>query len=206
LAAGLAFGVLAWSALSPGELLAHGVYIYGWGEGDRICTDSYFSRSDKVQGGVVQIQQNGQVLVEGRTNDQGEVCFPRPQVAGDYLLVVEAGEGHRAEFNLRAVDLPALSAAPAASTDPAAAAPLGQTAPVASTDPAAAAVVSLEALKSVLQDELRTQLGPINRFLAQSREAENGPPSFREVVGGLGWVAAIFGAVFWARGRRQPKS
>jgi nickel transport protein len=201
---------LAGTALSPGELSAHGVYIFGWGEGDQICTDSYFTRSSKVQGGLVQVQQGGKVLAEGWTNDQGEACFPRPQAAGDYLLVVEAGEGHRAEFNLRAEDLPALPAAPSAAVP----GPSPEAAPARPAEPIFAAGLAsaagqpafLEEVRAAVRDELRSQLGPISRSLAQSREAGEGPPSFREIVGGLGWVAAIFGAFFWASGRRRPKS
>jgi nickel transport protein len=210
-----ALAILAVMAFSPKELLAHGVYIFGWGEGDQICTDSYFTRTDKVQGGTVKITRDGQVLASALTNENGEVCLPRPKVQGDLLLVVEAGEGHRAEFTLRAEDLPALENGAAASSAGAGSAPPASSAAAQATDsnsaPASNAQegastgvtsASLDSLRSMIREELRSQLSPINRALAQAQNAGAGPPGLREIVGGLGWVIGIFGAFAFGLGRR----
>ncbi|MDR2140483.1 MAG: hypothetical protein LBR11_01585 [Deltaproteobacteria bacterium] len=193
----------------PGELWAHGVYIFGWGEGDRICTDSYFSRSNKVQGGLVRLKgPAGQILAEGQTNENGEICFPRPQVEGDYLLEVEAGEGHRAEFTLRAADLPPLESGQAVSGQ-AASQPGAAPDPIPDATPTAEAlsqaVPDLESLRLVIREELRSQLSPLNKFLAESRRGADGPPGAREIVGGLGWLVGVFSLAYWLMGRRKAK-
>jgi nickel transport protein len=210
---GLRWGWLAilawgfWGWLAPSQVWAHGVYIFGWAEGDRICTDSYFSRSNKVQGGLVRIKgSEGQILDEGETDERGGVCFPRPQAPGDYLLEVEAGEGHRAEFTLRAEDLPPLEPKSAAESTPTPTPepterPLGVE---GALDAASLIPVTEEKLRALIQEELRAQLSPINRALAENRKPDT--PGFREIFGGLGWLVGVFGLSAWLWGRRRAKS
>ncbi|MDR1870395.1 MAG: hypothetical protein LBS60_00465 [Deltaproteobacteria bacterium] len=205
----LLMGLGAILALAPNEALAHGVYIFGWEEGDQICSDSYFTRSDKVQGGTVRILgPDGSVLAEGRSSDAGLACFPRPQVPGDLQLVVEAGEGHRAEFTLRASELSPLSAAPAPSAAPASptASPASEPASASASEPSEPLNASLDNVRSIVREELKTQLSPIIRTLAESRAGGEGPPTFREIFGGLGWVAGVFGVAFFFSGRKRKSA
>ncbi|MDR0621361.1 MAG: hypothetical protein LBJ61_05745, partial [Deltaproteobacteria bacterium] len=163
---------------------AHAVFIFAWPQGDQICTQSYFSKKSPVRQGTVSIlDQSGAVLDTAKTDDKGDVCFNRPQTTSDLTFVVEAGEGHRAEFKLREADLPPLD--PAASpTDPepegevtASASPTG-TAGVASIP--AGSTADLQAIRSVVRAELGAQLGPITKALA---EADDKSPTPRDIIG-----------------------
>ena len=169
--------------------LAHGVYIFAWPEGERLCSDSYFSGNSKVRGGRVSLlDAAGQPLESGLTADDGSLCFLRPEVSQDLTFVVEAGQGHRAEFKLRAEDWP-LPATPSP-PDPS----LAKTAPP-----------DFEAdLRRVVREELAAQLGPINRALAENQAASG--PGAREIIGGLGWLAALFGLAAWLAARRRSCS
>jgi nickel transport protein len=193
---------LAWLLAQPATAFAHAVFIFAWPQGDQVCSDSYFSRKSPVRGGTVTVlDASGTVLDSGKTDEKGSACFPRPRTGSDLTLVVEAGEGHRADFRLRAADLqppdpgpaPEPEAAPAVPSRPAVAAP-------APGGPGA----DLEAVRAVLRQELASQLGPINRALA---EADEKSPSPRDIIGGLGWLAGISGLAFWLAGRkpRQKK-
>ncbi|MDR0882928.1 MAG: hypothetical protein LBP55_10415 [Candidatus Adiutrix sp.] len=140
--------------------LAHGVYIFAWPEGERLCSDSYFSGHSKVRGGRVSLlDAAGQTLESGLTADDGSFCFIRPDRSQDLTFVVEAGQGHRAEFKLRAEDWPL-----PASTSPADP-PLAKTAPAKNKAPT--------------------------------------EPGAREIIGGLGWLAGIFGLAAWLAARRR---
>ncbi|MDR2350877.1 MAG: hypothetical protein LBF41_09705, partial [Deltaproteobacteria bacterium] len=59
-------------------------------------------------------------------------------------------------------------------------------------------------LRAMVREELKSQLGPINRELAEASRDQS--PTLKEVAGGLGWVVGVTGVVFWARGRRPAKS
>jgi nickel transport protein len=187
----------------------HAVYIFAWGEGDQICSDSYFSKKSPVrQGKVVIYDQQGQELDSLVTDDQGRGCFKRPQASGDFRLVVQAGEGHQAEFNLRAANLPDIvSSAP-------------PTSPETSSDAAAATTITdgtavnpslsagsqpdIEAIREAVRQELASQLGPIIREL--SAQAADQTPKFKEIFGGIGWLAGIFGLAFWWSGKKNKNS
>lgn len=184
-----------WAA-SAGPAAAHGVYIFAWADGDQICTDSYFSKSSKVRGGRVSMRNAaGEILAAGLTGDDGGLCLARPEARMDLFFVVEAGEGHRAEFKLRAEDLP--GDAPAAS-EPAA--------PEAARPPSSAAgkvnaATTEDSLRQIIREELQSQLSPIRKTLAEGRHQQE--PGPREIIGGLGWVAGLFGLAFWWTGRKK---
>ncbi|MDR1608391.1 MAG: hypothetical protein LBT38_08310 [Deltaproteobacteria bacterium] len=203
--------------LASDQVMAHAVYIFAWPDGERICSDSYFSRSNKVQGGLVRIKDSaGQILAEGLSDDNGGVCFPRPRVEGDLFFEVEAGEGHRAEFTLRAADLSPLpetsAASPASSpeTPASTSAPSGSVSSTGSLSSsgsidsgALASEATLESLRVLVREELKTQLSPINRALAESRKTAE--PGYREIIGGLGWLVGVFGLTTWLMGRRKAQ-
>jgi|GEM_PF-271341 hypothetical protein len=194
LAAGLPLTLALWAGpIQPAS--AHGVFIFAWDEGDRICTDSYFSKSSKVQGGTVTMRNAaGQVLQSGLTDKDGGLCLPRPARPEDLIFVIEAGEGHRAEFKLRAADLS--NSIPTAASE--------AVAPEASGPPSAGPEKTSEVeenLRRIVREELQTQLGPLRKALAESQRGQE--PGLREIVGGLGWVAGLFGLAFWWTGRKK---
>ncbi|MDR2727397.1 MAG: hypothetical protein LBC10_05350 [Deltaproteobacteria bacterium] len=81
---------------------AHGVYIFAWLDGDRVCSESYFAKKSRVRDAAVSARDAaGAVLAEGRTDEAGLWCFPAP-AAQDLVLTINAGQGHQAEFVLPA--------------------------------------------------------------------------------------------------------
>jgi nickel transport protein len=194
-----------WSlTLTSSFALAHAVYIFAWGEGEKICSESYFTKKSPVrQGRVIVYSQSGEELDRAATDDKGFVCFNRPAVQGDFRLVVEAGEGHRGEFNLRAQDLSDFTPLPP-TPEPAGdvSAPTtitGQTAEIASIP--AGSEADLDAIRQIVRQELASQLSPIIRTL--SSQAHDETPSLKEIIGGLGWLLGIFGIAFWWSGKNR---
>ncbi|MDR3135419.1 MAG: hypothetical protein LBU69_04910 [Deltaproteobacteria bacterium] len=195
---------------------AHGVFIFAWPQGDLICSNSYFSGNSPVRHGTVKIQDpEGNTLDTALTDEKGGVCFNRPQTTSELAFVVEAGEGHRATFKLSASDLPPSGASsPGAEpgalatekTGALAAESAGESSPASLPEPTGAApanagqAIGAAELRIMLREELGNQLGPINRALA---ETGDNSPSLKDIIGGLGWLAGIFGLAFWLAGRKQ---
>jgi nickel transport protein len=178
---------------------AHSVFIFAWADGDRICTDSYFSKKNPVRGGTVRmLNTKGQELQTGLTDEQGMYCFGPPAELADLVFIIEAGEGHRGEFSLTASDLEnggILAAAPEPSLDSAPA-------------PLDSAPDSLDAaaLRRLLREELQAQLSPIRKTLAENNAGRR-EAGWREIIGGLGWLAGLAGfALFWGRWGRRPQT
>jgi nickel transport protein len=174
---------------------AHSVFIFAWADGDRICTDSYFSKKNPVRGGAVRMfNTQGRELQKGLTDENGMYCFGPPDELADLVFVIEAGEGHRGEFRLTASDLEKgglLAAAPA-----------HRDSALDSLDAAA--------LRRMIREELQAQLSPIRKTLAEN-SASRREAGWREVVGGLGWLAGLAGFALWRASRwgrwgRRPQT
>jgi nickel transport protein len=239
----LAACALAAACASRAE--AHGVYVFAYASGDEICTESYFTRKDRVIGGKISMSDaSGNELASASTGEDGNHCFKAPQGEGDLTFIVLAGEGHRGEFTFPAADRPRPAAA---SPDDSASAPgssgdasgsadtsgnasgspdtsgnapgsqdsagAAATAVTASGSAASAgaagtasggaapAGLSADAARSIVREELKAQIGPLARALAEAREDKT--PGLREIVGGLGWLAGISGLVLWLK--RRPE-
>ena len=212
-------------SLLPEQAAAHGVYIFAWADGPRICTSSYFSKSSKVRGGeVIMADSRGAVLDSGRSDDAGAVCFSPPQEAQELVFTVLAGQGHRGDYVLPAADVDLVIAArqrEAAEGTPPAVQPGGQ-APEKSTPAsggntpgpaenvpasAAAAPSAKQALSpaerrevlAMIREELGQELGPVRLALAE--QGRDPSPGFRDILGGLGWIfgLAAIGALYYNR-------
>jgi nickel transport protein len=93
---------------------------------ERIQVESWFSSGEPAKGASVCVRsQGGQVLCQGRMNDEGIFVFPFVGTE-DLTVVVSAGEGHRKELTISAEELKrGHETRQAAHVDPA-----GSTAPV----------------------------------------------------------------------------
>lgn len=138
--------------------------------------EAFFSDGSPARGAEVEVRdaRSGAVLLRGHTDAQGAFEFSPPRRA-DLRVVVTAELGHRAECSISREELPA---APAAGT--------------------AAGAVDLEALRRVLAAELR----PLREALARM-ERRQSRPSWREAVGGIGYIVGIFGAMSWCLRRKR---
>ncbi|MDR0828072.1 MAG: hypothetical protein LBN33_09415 [Desulfovibrio sp.] len=108
--------LLLWIILGAAPAAAHSVFIYAWQEeGGRICTNSYFSKKNKVRGAEVRMESpEGQVLDRGVSGPDGLCCFAAQPETGDLRFIVNAGQGHRAEFLL-----PGVQSGPTSRSEPA---------------------------------------------------------------------------------------
>ncbi|MEF3695829.1 hypothetical protein [Desulfolutivibrio sp.] len=116
------------------EASAHRVNLFAYVDGGRIVTESWFSKSSRVRGGLIEVfdAATGEKFFSGTTDDQGLLSFDIPAAArakkADLRISLKAGEGHANETILKAEEYlnSPVTAAPAAP------------APVSSADPAKA--------------------------------------------------------------------
>ena len=200
-------------AMSTTPALAHRVIVFAYAEGGSIHTESKFVPDTPVRQGKIEIMDNktDEVLLTGKTDDQGKFSFKIPQVAAmqklDLNIVVEAAMGHRGSWLLKAATyLPG-----AAPKNPVGQASLPATkaqaaAPVSATTPAAPAAqtakVDQQALEAAVNKALVRQLGPINEKLTELTIHRTSLP---DVLGGIGYIVGLFGlwAYFQSKGQKN---
>lgn len=176
---------------------AHRVNIFAYVDGDDIVTESGYSRSSRVNKGVVEVYAaaSGELLVSGVTDEQGNYRFKVPEKAReqglDLRLLLKAGAGHQAEWVVKADEFGA--AAPEEQAAPAASAAV-PAAPV--TAPAAVDPVTLEA---AVDRVVKRELEPVKRMLADMSEPG---PSVTEILGGIGYIFGLFGVAAYVKSRK----
>ncbi|GAI86495.1 unnamed protein product, partial [marine sediment metagenome] len=85
---------------------AHKVNVFAYVEGDKVYSESYFNDGKKCVDSKIEVFDNqGNKLLEGLTDKEGEFSFEVPSEDGDLKIVLTASMGHRAEYLIRADEL-----------------------------------------------------------------------------------------------------
>jgi nickel transport protein len=193
-----------------GVAQAHNVTVFAWVEGDTVHVESKFSGGRKpVQSPVEVYDSQGNLLLKGLTDDNGEFSFKVPKKT-EMKIVLLAGMGHRAEWKVPLKDLedvPTEKATPATAQKSAAVSPetTGSTRDTASVPdqslaPTSAEYLSAGELQSVLDATLDRKLKPVMKLLAETRQTG---PSVTDVMGGIGYIFGLVGVVAYFRARRS---
>ena len=180
----------------PELAFAHRVTVFAWVEGDTVYTESKFSGGKRVVDGTIKVYDGADtVLVEGRTDDQGEFSFKIP---GKPPLTIElnAGMGHMAKWTLTSEDLgdmPVLNEPPAPG-------PIAET--TQDRGPAPVSRVSPAELEALMEKVMDRKLKPITKMLAESSQKD---PSLPEILGGIGYIIGLLGIAAYVRYRKTGK-
>lgn len=178
----------------PETALAHKATVFAWVEGDTVFTESKLSGGKRVVKGVIRVYDaNKQLLLEGRTDDQGEFSFKVPETA-PVLVELNAGMGHMARWTLNSEDLgkEAVFTEDSLKDEPKDNMPSPELKAVPPVPPE-----ELEALIEKVMDE---KLKPIKKMLAE-RHPEN--PSLTEILGGIGYIIGLVGMAAYFRYRKS---
>jgi nickel transport protein len=186
--------------LFSGQSSAHSVHIFAWADGERICSESYFSKSNRVRDGeALMADAQGRILAQSRTDEQGLACFPLPDKARDLTFTILAGPGHKGEFLLRAADLAASFPPSAPSPDSPSPAAAPETALTRS--PSSSREDEEARLRLLVSRELQRQLAPVLQTLAEIKESKD--PGLSEILGGIGWILGVAALAQWIALRRK---
>ena len=179
--------------LSMGTIThAHGVYIFAWVDGDTVYTDSYFSSKKKVKDGVVKVfNSSGDILLEGKTDANGEFSFKIPGKP-PLRIVLEAGMGHRSEFLLEVDEMTGIVETPAPSE-------VSKDHQMPSTSPSRE---NMDQIRKVVEETLDSRLNPIAKALAEI-ERDKGP-GLTEMIAGIGYIVGIMGIILYFRAKKKP--
>ncbi len=201
------FWILAVCAiLCASEAWAHRVNIFAYVEGADVVVECGYSRSKRVRHGLVEVYAapGGKLLWQGTTDEQGYLRFPVPEealAAGTGLhLVLKAGEGHQAEWTIKAEEFASVhkSKTPAVAqpADTVRSAPVAAQ-PAASASPGSQALTRAD-LEEVLGTVLDAKLAPLKRAVLEEKD-----PGLREIIGGIGWIFGIVGVAAYFMSRRR---
>lgn len=84
---------------------AHRVNLFAWVEGDIVFVEGKFSGGKPVNAGKITVTDaGGNKLLTGTMDDNGKFSFKLPKKT-DLKIVLDAGEGHRADWSISASEM-----------------------------------------------------------------------------------------------------
>jgi nickel transport protein len=97
-------------SLGTGVCLAHKINVFAIVEKDSLVVEGYFSGKVKAENSPVEVYDStGAKVATGRTDTQG-VCKINlaeiKPIKGDLKVVIATGDGHRAEYTVKAAEIP----------------------------------------------------------------------------------------------------
>jgi nickel transport protein len=184
------------SAVMLPKAEAHRVTVFAWTEGDMVHTQSKFGGGRKAQETPIQVfDLQGNLLLEGLTNVQGEFSFKAPGKM-DLRIVLVAGTGHQAEWFVRAAEFGDTLSGEFVSAGKA----QTREAIVARAAPMEASVISTAELQQVVEAAVDKKLQPVIRMLVEKNTAG---PTFKDIMGGIGYIFGMVGIATYFRCRNK---
>ena len=189
-----------------GSAIAHRVNVFAWAEGDIVYVECKFSGGKKITGGSIIVSDpSGVELLTGRTNDQGEFSFKRPQPT-ELKIILQAGMGHRAEWTLPVDDGHAAHPADNSRADNANArnklkSPDDQIYHQHSeTQTAVYAGPSRAEIEAIVEKALDKKMKPVLKMLADSNAKG---PGIGDILGGIGYIIGLVGIGAYFHNRKK---
>jgi len=189
--------VLLVAISAASSVYAHKVKCFAAMDGDKIAGYAWMSGGVRPKGVPFQVMDSkGKVLLEGKTDDNGEFSFVPPKVESDLTIVVTAGPGHQAKFTVKRNEL---SATTVSKVDGGASKTSASA--VAATSAESPAAPSNAELEKMIERAVASQIVPLRAELAEFEDKER----LRDIFAGLGYIAGIAGAAFFFFGSKRTK-
>jgi nickel transport protein len=186
-------------ALHAAPAWAHKLSVVAVAEGTTIRGRAYLHGSAAVRGATVSVfDPQGQKLGQTTTDEQGKFTL-EARTRCDHRIIVDSGDGHRAECEVRAAALPASLPARGELGSPAAdQPPEGPATPaVGPGAPAPAEDQQLKAKVELLAQQVEQLQTRVAEFGQQAR--------LQDIVGGLGYILGLMGLAFYFLGVRRKE-
>ena len=198
-------GLVLMSILFCQSAHAHKASIFAWIQGDTIHTQSNLMGDKRPNQALVEVfGENGKLLLQGRTDEQGQFSFPAPQKS-HLKIVLNAGGGHRAVWSVTPLDF-----AEAASESghvhthdvTAQSDPIGTNKINPSENAAIQAGVTREEIAALVASALDQKIAPVMAKLAEMDQKRIIPA---DIIGGLGYILGLVGLAAFMNYRRKIK-
>ena len=172
------------------SVFAHKVNVFAYIEGEKIYTESYFNDGKKCIDSKIEVFDNqGNKLLEGLTDKEGEFSFEVPSEDGNLKIVLTASMGHRAEYSISADEIRGSIGLIKEENEE----------PVSIVFPETSSV-DLKEIQSIIEDTLDKKLKPIMKEIKKSQEDKISPT---EIIGGIGYIIGIFGIIAYFLSRKR---
>ncbi len=181
-----------------GKALAHKVYLFAYEKGSRIVCEGYFIDGKKAANAKIEVfdKKTNKKIVEGKADRKGAFSFVKPKYQ-NLKIVINAGMGHKAEFDLSTSGLIKAEAEEAQKQAPDA----EKQTPVQTSKTQVKSVsgISLSDIKKLVDASLDEKLDPVIRSLAKPE----GGSQVQKVMSGLGYIFGLMGLIMYISNKKK---
>ena len=188
--------IFVFSLFAAPQAYAHKVNLFAYVEANEVYVEGYFVDGKAAQNSKVQVQgPNGDVLLEGITDEQGQFRFSVPQHT-DLKIIVNAGMGHQADFLISESELndaePVETAVPKSS-------------PVKAAESQSSGLTNISTttnpsdLDAVVRKAVNEAIKPLVRELSAAQQKA----SLSGIVGGVGYIIGFLGLFAFFKARQM---
>jgi len=175
--------------LLNGPAEAHLLKLFAYVEGTSIHGSAYFAGGAGVAGASIIINgADEQPLAQLKTDPQGAFSY-NTAAAGEYRLRADTGDGHRAEWLIRAGEF-----SPSPPTADAISEPASRTVRRNPEPP----ILPNPQLAALIEQAVARQVGPLREALQRSQDRAR----LSDILGGTGFIFGLAGIALWWRGRQ----
>jgi nickel transport protein len=193
--------------LNGSQTWAHNVNVYAYAEDDTVHVKGYFSNGPARNCRVVVFSPEGARLLDGKTDSNGEFSFKAP-ARFDLRIQLMAGEGHSAEYVLKAEELPDnLTTGHSGSEE--LKAPLPQQEPepdrrhpdereTPREQSETPGILTSREIRGIVEEVVEKKIAPVRKMMLEQRENAQGA-SFEKVLAGIGIIFGLMGFTVYLR-------
>jgi len=170
---------------------AHKLNVFAYSEADMIKGETYFNDGAPVMNSpVTLLDQDGKVLAETRSGENGSFSFDLPKNVSLVTVRVEGGMGHMGSMSLEITPSPDVN----------------EQVPDITVKEKEIETETLSLsrsdLEKIINQAVSRQTDPVLHELTTLRK-ELSKPGITEILGGIGYIAGLTGFALWARSRRN---
>ena len=185
---------------------AHRLNVFAYPSGSEICVEASFAGGNPAKNADIKIvDEQGKVVLTSKTSKDGKNCaaVPTDFKPVSLTVVVNAGEGHRNQWTIEKSEFDGISTPiPPNSPSPAAIVPQAESKLPKSGVKLFSQPEMDEAIRAAKRDIEVTVIAPLRKQLA---EAQLPKTTFKDIIGGIGWLVGIAGLIAWFTSRRKQK-
>jgi len=215
----VSFFLIIFLFISVSPAIAHKVTVFAWVNGDTAFVESKFAGGRKVkEGEVVVSDSEGNQLLKGKTNDEGEFSFKIPKKTALTVTII-AGMGHQGEWTIPAEEIGELAGKETKPDDLSLKVKSSEgnmvvgannylpllsnedepqvntTAPTKESS-----TPDIDEIQAAVEKALDKKLKPVMKILTESQERK---PTFTDIFGGIGYILGLMGIAAYFNFRRK---
>jgi nickel transport protein len=188
-----------------GDALAHKLQVFAFAEGNRILGSTYFAGGGAASGARIEVRDTGGSLLAELVPDREGTFVYVAQAPIDHLILAITGDGHRAEWRIKADELFADLAAVQEPESSGAVQSAAHDQPMhdapAETEviawPSRSAQTLDPDLEAAIERAVARQVRPLREQLIAAEDRIR----LQDILGGLGYILGLTGIALWWRSR-----